>query len=186
MNKLSDQWIQEFTYPGAQIQQFGGIPNNTSYEYVSSTFLDGLVNYGRNHVAFLLARHGLRKPEAECVGNEDLDYLEPTEENYQAFADAQSAQIHFKAANDDWFILYETDSSYFFLWYDQDCSDCIIERYCRESCVNAGIENFDQFVEERIDLFKTGGSFEFHPRPNNQPVSILVRAANKPRGWISG
>mgnify|MGYP003408681041 CR=1 FL=1 len=51
--------MDTYDYPSLQIEEFGGIPQNTRYNYVSESFLNGLVNYGDNHVGFLLARYGI-------------------------------------------------------------------------------------------------------------------------------
>lgn len=194
MSKLGQINLQEFTYPTAQIQEFGGIPQDTSYEYVSSTFLNGLVNYGRNHIAYMLCRYGLLKPKDQWRNDAyptDLDYQDPTVEAYQAFADAATAKPHFKAEEDDWFVFYETDVSFMFMWYDQDCSDCVVERYSKESCTSVGVNTLEEFVADWIAKF-TSGPFSdgYYPRcsggkDRKEPTKILVRAANKPRGWIN-
>jgi len=195
--KLKDFPMEEYDYPTAQIMRDGGIAFDTRYDYVASSFLDGLVNYGKNHVAFLLARYGLEKPEGERVDNDednDANWIAPTVENYQAFADAATAKHHFKAKGDDWLVLYETDNSYFLMWYDQDSSDCSVERYSRRSLAEPqyGIKTLDEFVEARIAMFREA-HFRDDPRGGYYPrgqtpqerVDILVRAANNPRGWIS-
>lgn len=176
MSKLNAVRMAEFMYPSEQIREFGGIPQNTIYEYVASSFLDGLVNYGSNHVGYLVARYGLR--------DEHDKQLAVTEDVYQAFANKSTVNPNFKAVGDDWLIMYQTESSYFFLWYDQDCSDCIIERWGKESCSEVGVHTLDEFIAER--LLK----YEAHPvscfdAATSQHVQLMVRAAHNPKGWIS-
>jgi hypothetical protein len=197
--KLKDFPMLEYDYPTDQIERSGGISQDTRYDYVASSFLNGLINYGKNHKWFLLARYGLEKPEAERVDDDDdndANWIAPTEANYQAFADRVTADRMqcFKPIGDDWLVLYETEASYFFMWYDQDSSDCSVERFCRRSLADPvyGITTFEQFVEARISWFKEAhfGESErcgYYPQGQTpqERVDILVSPAQQPRGWFS-
>ena len=48
-----DLFTNQVDYPDAE-QLLGGVPQNTLYQYVSSTYLNGLVNYASPSVAILL------------------------------------------------------------------------------------------------------------------------------------
>lgn len=173
--------VNHHMYPDDLIQLHVGIPENTIYEYVSVDFLNGLVNYGRNHVAFLLARYGI----GTSIGYEPIRYMEVTEENYQRYADKVTAEHHWELKGDDWLVFYETISSYMFMWYDRDVSDCFVERYSKGSCADVGIVNLEDFIKERLIKLRAR-DFMFRPKPKRELVDILVRAANKSRGWIRG
>lgn len=182
MSKLDQiEDVNHHMYPGDLIQLHGGIPENTIYEYVSVEFLNGLVNYGRNHVAFLLARYGID----ESVSLNPPDYMEVTEENYQRYANMVTRGDHWKLDGDDWLVFYETTSSYMFMWYDRDVSDCFIERYSKGSCADVGIVNLEDFIKERLIQLRARKPV-FRPKPKREVVDIIVRAANKLRGHIRG
>lgn len=184
--------MDTYEYPSSQIEEFGGIPQNTLYDYVSESFLNGLVNYGSNHVGFLLARYGIKKSTG-IVGDGDPynpeHYLPVTEAAYQEYADTASRQPHFQATGDDWLIYYETETSYFHIWYDRDCSDCCIARFSKYDLRTAcGIDTPEAFIEAHIAEFRRtffDGEGEY-PGVSTVPVKILVRAAHPLRGWIRG
>lgn len=173
--------LYAFQYPGSYIQDHGGIPQNTGYECVSSTILNGLVNYGYGHVGFIIARYGLVdvKTRESIV---DSSHEDP-EKAYLDFATQLSKEVHFMADGDDWLILYETSTSYMFMWYNRDTSDCSVERWSKESCVEVGVFDLEQFIDKRIDLLIKSSHHtlcQLFGRP------IVVRAPHKLSGCISG
>lgn len=171
-------YLKMYEYPGDQIQEFGGIPQNTIYEYVSSTFLDGLVNYGTGHRAWLMARYGLNNEEQSHIRDED--YV-PTEAEYRAFAKACTEATHFKPVGDDWLVAYETKESYMFLWYDRDVSDCSIERWSKDMCMQWNIRTLAEFAADRIEAFKVNSAERTKHRALANPILI---EAGPVRGWI--
>lgn len=196
-------YTDSYEYPREQIEEFGGIPQNTEYTYVSSTFLNGLVNYGKNHRSFLVARYGLDSTQVDEAGTEesyfvhlDAKYGSDNEsliaqvrQDYQAFADKSFGDdVHHTTYNqDDWIVMYETSESYVFMWYDRDCSDCSIERYSIESCIaDAGIDNLDDFAVQRLALLRKHQT-NFLARYNGIDEFLVFEPKNnRTRGWISG
>ena len=158
-SKLIGIQTDDFEYASSHIEESGGIPQDTTYTYVSNTFLNGLVNYGSNHRPFLIARYGI-KEETDTGGTVNaisrvIDRLDSQDQQvaevrrlYQDYADLAMGKTHPEFTGDDWLVFYSTCSSWIVMWYDQDCSDCSIERYSKESCSDVGIETLDQFILE--------------------------------------
>ena len=182
--------MDTYDYPSLQIEEFGGIPQNTRYNYVSESFLNGLVNYGDNHVGFLLARYGIAVAHAPTDASKPHGpehYLPLTEAAYQEYANTASRHPHFQATGDDWLIYYETRTSYFHLWYDRDCSTCTIERFSKDDLRTAcGIDTLESFIEAHTAEFRQTffDGDGVYPGVSTVPVKILVRAAHPLRGWI--
>lgn len=193
-SKLASIPMDEYEYAGAQVEEFGGIPQDTSYAYISNTFLNGMVNYGRNHRPFLIARYGIQKdPEDESIieriRDEKYDPLECLAEvrrYYQEYADAQFAEIHPVMRGDDWLLGYETLSSYIWMWYDMDCSDCCVARYSKESCADVGITSLDQFVLEALIDWKDRSSDYCKDCAGLLEPVVVEPKVNAIHGWLGG
>ncbi len=176
-------------YPSESIQEHGGIPQNSTYGYVSNTFLDGLVNYGSNHVAYMVARYGLRDDEMPYFESRkqgtEQETVEFIRREYQSFVDKNTEGHHVSFNGDDWLVLYETSTSYFFMWYDQDCSDCSMERYSIETLKEQyGINSFSEFVYEALVDFLADRA-KFCRRYTGLNDDIIVQPANRITGWLS-
>ena len=177
-SRLADllQDLDCYEFPRVQIQEHGGIPQDTSYNYVSSSFLNGLVNYGAGHVGYLFKRYELTDKDGNSLITDSMSATE-IEALYQRYADNAAANHHFSADGDDWLIFYGTDVSYMFMWYDLDCSDCSVERWSKQSCSAAGVHDLESFIQERVKLLLENWK---------EAPTILVRAAHPLGGWISG
>lgn len=136
-----------YEYPSEQIDEFGGIPLDTSYDYVADQFLYGLVNYGKNHRVYLMCRYGLNNEHQTGVA--DDDYV-PTEEEYKKFIDNKIMTRNNRLDGDDWLVMYETANSFFSMWFDQDSSDCSVDRWSKDLCAQLGINTIDEFEAARV------------------------------------
>lgn len=109
---LNDE-LTHFSYAGNEIALHGGIPRNTSYDYVSSSFLNGLVNYCGIKRSFIINRYGLEDDKLKT---------------YSDVAAHLSTLPHTLKQYDDVLMFGETETCYWLFWYDMDCSDCNISR----------------------------------------------------------
>lgn len=193
-SKLKSIEMDAYEYAGSQVEAFGGIPQDTSYTYISSTFLNGLVNYGKNHHPFLIARYGISQPgqtmdvidHAKGTAGTPEECWEKVRQVYQAHADATLDEIHPVFGGDDWLLFYETSSSYIAMWYDLDCSDCSIDRYSKESCLDVGIENIEHFVLEALLHWKENSMrYCWESTGLIRPIVIQPEKTHI-RGWLRG
>lgn len=98
-----DLFTNQVDYPDSE-QLLGGVPQNTLYQYVSSTYLNGLINYASPSVAILL------NGTAEDV------------------AKLESQPYHSNYSNHDVVVLGQTSDSVYYFRSNQDVSDCSIGR----------------------------------------------------------
>jgi hypothetical protein len=133
-----------------------GVPQDTLFEYVSNTFLDGLINYVSDHRAYMLERYGKF---------ENGKHVEHKVTDIEAMKTKLEDDVHtaLSTCPDDVVVLAESQNSYWFFYYDWDCSDCEIGRVDR-----ASFDSFEKFVE--------------HFKENSRGNMIMLP---KPTGWIS-
>lgn len=174
---------------------FNPLPWNVLYEYVSSTFLNGFINYVKIKKAYLLSRY---TEEEEIVHDVDIidtpgvfpwQWIKFSGTKKEVFdrLTAPDAIFHSKLDQfkDDVLILSKIEienieinmpenNFYMFFWYDCDCSDCCIGRFFTEDTETQVIEEFDKFVKERHNklMLKNGLLREI-------PIDFF-------KGWISG
>jgi hypothetical protein len=115
------------------------LPLGTLYNYVSSTFLNGIVNYSEPLKAFLMERYtkwdkvldnGLTKEQnfASCLKNND---------------------VNLGSLKDDVVILSRAKNGiYTYFWFDCDVSDCFVGRFETEDPQDAVISLFDKLVND--------------------------------------
>jgi hypothetical protein len=155
--------------PFERCEEFAGreaaeraVPQGTVYDYMCSSFLDGIINHVEIHVVLYLNRY--RQYPHAWDGPVELDHVE------QVIA-SLNAQPHtkYRAAGviDDVVLLGSSENSYWMFWYDMDSSDCKVGRSTKNS------DGFTAFVEECCDFIKSGheiGGWSQLPAP---------------KGWIS-
>lgn len=95
-----------------------GVPQSMLYEYVSSTFLNGLINYVNPFWGCVLERYEVWKNF-----------------NIEEIVNKAISQPHLKLSEfiDDVLVLAETENSYWFFWFDNDVSDCQVGRVEKSS-----------------------------------------------------
>ena len=126
------------------------------YAYISSTFLNGWINYtGLVKRAWLVTRYrehvdnvaALTKWQADPPFHADLSKL-----------------------GDDVHLLTKDETGgWWYFWYDKDCSDCAIARFKTEDGDATVLDTFDEFV--RAAQGKKG----------MQQIEV-----NTIKGWVSG
>ncbi len=88
------------------------LPQDTFYEYISSTFLNGLINYVKIFATYLI----LNKDQGEKVSEEAIEELRKSPHTHLGNFDVMVT------------VLAETEDSFWVFCYDPDVSDCGIGR----------------------------------------------------------
>lgn len=182
--------LDHHDYPTAQILRNGGIPTNTFYNYVSSSFLDGYVNYLENKTGYLLNRYGL---DDEDIREYKLDEhaMQGSEAMYQAIA-ARYQNEEKRDQNvlkyDDVIVFAETEWDFWIFWFDRDVSDCSIAR------INKGdFQGLTREHLEKIYIENVVGNLGINYHTNNNedsgdfPVYGEIQAKAYPLGklgWV--
>lgn len=119
-----------------------GVPENTLYSYISSTFLDGVINYVKPIKAVMIERYD-NNDNTEVVA-------EFNKEHHSKLA----------ALPDDVLIAAQTKNDYWFFWYDKDCSDCFIGRFNKGVCSEEEFIGHLNTLAGRMDGVLFGRSYE--------------------------
>lgn len=183
---------ESFEYPGRRV--LDGVPPGTSYWYVSSDYLDAMLNIGAECnggkfvVAFLLYEPGKRPPtetirrwlEFQCkeIHTRSFSNLEPIQPAPVVAADPDST-------SHEVFLLYRLPADedvdgddrpagdqYVWFWYDPDVSDCSIGRFYT-------IDTRDFVVARLREEFTQA-------RAPGQPQAVSAVEVEVPflRGWV--
>lgn len=179
---------------------FNPLPWNICYEYVSSTFLNGFINYVKIKKAYLISRY---TAEDELVQNVDI-IDPPGSYNWIKFSGTKKevfdkittpgaiVHSHLDDFGDDVLILakieknqdeklhfeQENTNFYMFFWYDCDCSDCCIGRFYTDDTEAQVIQEFDVYVKDRHDKMIT--TYQKQDAPLREiPITYF-------KGWMSG
>lgn len=102
-----------------------GVPQNMMFEYVSSTFLNGLINYITPFWACVLERYTTWKNVDTAQWKEYL----------------QVPHLKLRDFDDDIFVLGETENSFWFFWFDCDVSDCAVGRIDKSVTTKENMKN---------------------------------------------
>lgn len=143
------------------------LPLGTEYQYVSSDFLNGFINYVTIVKAHVLGRYHawdeeLQEPHTISVQEGSFNWVKKeckTKDELYAALTVKGATYHVHLDDDfqdDVLILAEAGKTelgqvcYVFFWYDRDCSDCCIGRFATDDCKEEVIEIFDRFVNQDL------------------------------------
>ncbi len=166
--KFMDFFADQIEYPGDPMA--GEImPPGTFYLYVSSTLLNGFVNYlGAPERAYVLCHyHGWNEPLDELA---EISVREPpingpwktrtflTKSEIYACVTEPGRLYHIDLSlfRDDVLALFRCGEFWWLLWFDQDVSDCCIGRFA--TAVN------DATVRQLFDVYARGLVFSEEPR----------------------
>lgn len=130
-------------YPDETLLAERGVVQNTLYEYVSSDYLQGFVNYVKIYSAIMVER-----------------YEEFNDQMLQRTYDELSKSRHsnyYDICEDDVALFGETKNSLWFFYLDRDVSDCMIGR------IEKGKVTKEEFKQLFIDTLE-GKHFEL-PSP---------------------
>lgn len=143
------------------------LPVNTLWEYVSNSFLNGIINYVAPVKAYVLGRY-LRWDEdpdteiqiQEPPGSFKWKKIKPkTKDELFTALVVPGAVCHSNldtAFQDDVLILAKAPQAdpkaqtlWVFFWFDRDCSDCCIGRFTTEDYDEVVIHKFTRYVQSR-------------------------------------
>lgn len=108
-------FMETIEYPTHE-QFLSGIQPGISYDYVSSTYLNGFINYVDILDAFMIHRYMNEKEFTESI--ERIKHKIKTREVHTNVQDSSEY--------DDILILGKIEDMYVYFWNDCDCSDCCI------------------------------------------------------------
>lgn len=144
-------FTETIEYPTvADIARFG-LSHGTLFEYVSSTFLEGWVNYFDVCKAFMIERYHQEDDDDEPFDQAEFDAT--------VGANKPDRCVHPRLSDlgDDVLILSRTKpngdapSSYMFFWFDCDTSDCCIGRFETNDSHEEVLAEFTRYVEGTAD-----------------------------------
>lgn len=155
------------------------LPLNTLYNYISSTFLNGFINYVTIKKAYVCGRYTKWEELIDPVKLYDKGNwttFEGTKEKIYNLAIKPERVFHTKLDmfHDDIVILAKSkpEEKYFwYFWFDMDVSDCSIGRFKTDISEDEVIEDFSNFIKTNSSANELGEVKEL-------PLNIF-------QGWIS-
>jgi len=165
--KFLDYFTDNIEYPNNVA--LDPIPIGILWSYISSTFLNGFINYVTIVKAFVLGRYYAWDEEI----NYTISVMDPpgsfnwTEKKCKTKDDLYQELVKKKAVfhvnpdydfQDDVVILAKAGNTeagicYFYFWYDMDCSDCCIGRFITDDNEENVITSFYDYVTKDLKEF---------------------------------
>lgn len=199
MKKIWDYFENNVEYPHEVIHN--PIPYNTVWTYISSTYLNGLVNYLTPIKIYLIDRY---TPDSEVISDRHVSYRLIEKGNsfsWQKFTGTKgelkelflSGEIdfyhtHMDCFADDIVILAEFEHNeidglgrYMFLWYDMDCSDCSVGKFVTSDTKEQVIQSIQNWLEAER---KENGYKEVLEHYDNGIVNYTELPNSFMSGWV--
>jgi len=174
------------------------IPYGTIWTYVSSTFLNGFINYVNPIGCYLIDRY---TPDNENISDRCISYQKKDDNKWLKF-DGTKGELKDKILSgefkmyhtkldcfgDDIVILSEIETEnevtgkYMFFWFDMDCSDCSIGKFettdtkeqVIESVINWLEKDKSENINKTVEKYSDSGIVNY----TKLPLSFL-------KGWIT-
>ncbi len=177
--KFMDYFSDQEDYPEPAVDM---LPVDKLYSYISTTFLDGWINYVEIKSAFLITRY--REHEQNVAAVAKFNGVDRQRYDHIDFNACLGKQL-----DDDVLILarakdrdpFDTDVDgcgphWWFFWFDRDVSDSCIGRFETTDADAIIVERFAAYAHEK----SRGMGYEHsgHPALELKPSAF--------RGWISG
>lgn len=191
-NEIWDYFNENIDYPSDVA--LNPIPYGTVWNYISSTFLNGFVNYVKPIACFVLDRYA---EDNELVGERNFTVCNKGEfgkwhkwegtkkELIESIVNETKEMGHTKldCFGDDIVILAEIETDkYMFFWYDMDCSDCSIGRFettePKEKIINSVVNWLEREKMDNNGKIVTDGFDNGIVNYHKLPISFL-------EGWVS-
>ena len=157
--------IDVYEYPNDE--QFFELKQNTEYVYVSSSYLNGLINYVKPLYLVCSQKYTYYEEFDKII--EKLQKI-----NMDAWP-CSWYHTDFSEIEDNIYYLGETDSSYIIFNYDRDCSDCAIARLDKKDFT---------FEQAKIYMMEQA-KYEAELYSYNVCNLRYIELPN-PQGWIKG
>ena len=111
------------------------LPLGQWHDYISTTFLNGWINYVKIRSAWCINRYRTEPGEPEAL-----------REAVRKFNEEPSYHTDFGELRDDVLILAKAGKAWWVFWFDQDCSDSSIGRFRTEDPEGHVIRAFEEWV----------------------------------------
>lgn len=162
VDKFMDYFTYHYDYPNPLSTSL----ENSLFEYVSSTYLNGLINYVDIKKGFVIHR-----------------YTAPSEEKLAALNEMYLMyHSNLYSCQDDVLLLCkikESDDCYMLFWFDCDVSDCIVGKFYTKDSYELVLSKFLDYVYDRnIEMLNTYGADFLKVSPYEIDVTKL-------KGWKS-
>jgi hypothetical protein len=164
---IMDYFSDEVEYP-SEIA-FNILPMNTWWNKVSSTFVNGFINYVKPIKAYVLDRYEADKTEA--IKNIKDEF----HTDLSCFYD--DVILLAKIESDD-----ETLNRFMLFWFDMDVSDCGIGRFETTDNDQQVLESLTNWLDE---LKKDNAGKTFNPNYDNGVLNYHPLPLSFLTGWIS-
>lgn len=175
------------------------IPYGEVWTYVSSTFLNGFINYAKPVACYVVNRYTL---ENEDISDRNVSICDKGEfgkwhefsgtkkEFIELIVSGKKEMYHTSIScfSDDIIILARIEEDYknekgmnkfIFFWFDMDVSDCSIGRFKTQHCERQVIESVENWLEEEFNKNRNHESDHVEAEAGfyRLPVEFL-------KGWI--
>lgn len=159
--KIYDYFDDIIDYPQDLAENI--LPYGTMYQYVSHTFLNGLINYVKPISIFVLDRYLNEDFVANTWDDDDKEDFETKKNVIKKITNNKYDEFHTKLDifNDDVILLAEiSENKYMYFYFDMDVSDCSIGRFETTDEVEVIIESIVKWLEnKKITYTKLPTSF---------------------------
>jgi hypothetical protein len=152
-----------------------GVPENTLFEYVSHTFLNGFINHVTPFFVCVIERY--RRWSFKEKINDPEHRLYPFS-LYEWKAYAKDCDTNYSRIDDDVLLLAESDNSLWFFWNDKDCSDCEIGRIDKNSISK------EKMKDLLIDFIEQHDSSDRSDNYDCEGITGRWMRLPLPSGWI--
>lgn len=171
-------------YPGGNLaEEF--LPPGVFYEYVSGTFLNGLINYLHIENAYVLTRYQRMDEALENRSHKDLEGLtkEQAIELFNSSDHSTRLFVHSRISmfEDDVVMLCRTEAGryWYVLWWDMDVSDCCIGRFLSSKWDEREvIDEFHNWVQGAV--YANTHTYQ-PPEHRHAPIALNVKHFE---GWL--
>lgn len=181
MNDIFDYFDDQVDYPKDIVNN--PIPINTCWHYISSTFLNGFVNYIKPEILVLLDRY--TSPNDQLVFKEET-YTKSELLELVVNGKLSTAHTNLGMFEDDIIIIGKDRSNpdsdiYMFMYFDMDVSDCSIGRFSTTDDIgDVGTKLFSWLNK----LVKSKNIDMIRPNIDNGICDYTVLDPSIIKGWV--
>ena len=156
----------EIEYPHPAVEP---LRQGVLFSYISSTFLNGWINYvGDVRRAYLVTRYRSHAENVEALAKWHAD--PPFHSKFDDIPD----DVHLIAKDEG--------GKWWYFWYDRDCSDCCIGILDTDDSDDAVLVAFDEHVNSWHGI----GADRHGTENGEEPSPPLAIDPKTIRGWVSG
>lgn len=160
-NFIEKYFTDHIQYPSMVAENI--LPMNEHWAYISTTFLNGFINYVKPIKAFVLTRYTAWESNLE----HEVSLRDPVSGNWEKHAGTKdeiyrlfiqpgrNSHTNLHSLEDDVLILAKTDGDspcYFFFWFDCDVSDGCIGRFQTSAPEEEVVADFVEYALSMKDM----------------------------------